>query len=384
MKIGVQACRDRLAPVKKFACLSLLAILLTLGLYRLTPFSPGIHYLQYRAAANLLMSGRNPYDLEQQTLLQRSLQEGGNRPFIQYSYPPWFAIACAPLSVLPYLVAEVFFLFLISFCLVLSGWLLHSATGGLSLWATILIVVGFLPSLIATQTSQTAPLVLLLMAITWRSLDHRQDWLAGAALAALSIKPQLTLAIVVGVLLWAARCRRWEAIQAFAVTLGLFCLASSTLFPSWPLAMVEAWSQIPLARDGRPPIGVTWPSVVRSLGLVNWPFAVAYASLAVPAAALVVFRSWRRDSRPVDVIGGGAIAAFAIAPYAQFYDLPVLLLPLLALLANRQPSPAMFALLLGFLVLPYLNFWALIVSRWPTCTFAWAPATLAIAWLLRA
>jgi hypothetical protein len=363
--------------------LLILSLFLTLGFYGLTPNPPGIHYIQYRAAANLLMSGGNPYDLEEQSSLQRALQPGGSRPFLPYYYPPWFAIACAPLSLLPYPAAEAFFLFLISFSLVLSGWLLHSVTGGHSLWATILIVVGFFPSLFAAQTSQTAPLVLLLTAMTWWSLGHGRDWLAGMALAALTIKPQLTFVIVVGILLWSARCRRWQVIQAFAVTLVLFCLASTILFPGWPLAMIDAPRRIPLPTAIRPQIGVTWPSIVRSLGLVKWPFGIAYASLAIPAAAAAVLASRRQDARPIDAIGGGAIAAFAMAPYAQFYDFPVLLVPLFGLLGNRQPSPPVFALVLAFIVLPYLNFLALGIARWPPCTFAWVPATLAVAWLLR-
>jgi hypothetical protein len=367
---------------KRFLFMTLLAGLLTVGFIRLTPNAPGIHYLQYRAAADLLTSGRDPYDIAEQSRLQRAIYGEGLRWPIDYNYPPWFALACAPLTYLPYRVAEAFFLFLTSFSLFLAADLLHTSAPGLSRWATIIVVVGFLPSLFAAQTSQTAPLILLLTALLWRTLEQRRSRLAGFTLAWLSIKPQLSTAIVLGVLVWSARLRRWGLIGAFTVTLVVLCLASAIVDPLWPLQM---HGKLGRGLPGfRPEIGVTWPMLLRTWGLTGWHLTAAYAGLAVPALAEVVRSAWDRGGRAGDVIGLGAIAAFVVAPYAQFYDFPMLLVPLFALLGDRPPSLSLFALLLAMLVLPYLNLYVMVVAGWPPCTFAWVPALLAMAWLVKA
>lgn len=354
--------------------------LLMLGFFYLTPNPPGVHYLQYRAAADLLMAGRNPYDLAEQSRVQRSLQDDGPRPFISYNYPPWFALAWAPLSILPYPTAEACCLFLVSLCLVFSGALLHAVASGLSRWATIMVVVGFLPSLFATQTSQTAPVILLLAVVTWRFLDLGRDRLAGFALAWLSIKPQLSVAMILGILIWSARRRRWKVVGSFAITIGALIVASTILDPLWPLQMHRSLNQNlgPL----RPEIGVTWPMLLRTVGLTNWRLAIAYGALAFPATAIVVLSAWDRRRAAGDVLDLGAIAVFAIAPYAQFYDFPILLVCLFHLIDNRPPTGPVFGLALALLVLPYFNLLALIVAGWPPCTFAWVPLTLAIARLL--
>jgi Glycosyltransferase family 87 len=372
------------ARLRRATTLTVMAALLTLGFFRLTSNSPGIHYVQYRAAADLLMTGRDPYDIAEQSRLQRAIQMDQNRSVLPYFYPPWFSLACAPLSLVPYRVAEVFYLFLTSLCLFLAGSLLHAAAPGLSRWATIMVVVGFLPSLFAAQTSQTAPLVLLLAAALWRSLDLGRDRLAGFTIAWLTIKPQLSAGIILGGLLWSARRRRWGVLASFALTLGLLCVASTALDPSWPIAMLRAPRIIPLPTEAHPEIGVTWPTLLRAFGVASWQLGVAYGALAVPAMAVVVRSAWDRRRCAGDVIGLGSIAAFAIAPYAQFYDFPVLLVPLFGLVGNQQPSVPMVGLLLAFLVLPYANFLAWVIAGWPPCTFAWVPAVLAIAWLCRA
>jgi Glycosyltransferase family 87 len=371
------------AALMRMLQLTIVAGLSTVGIYYLFPTPPGVHYVQYRVAADQLMAGRSLYDLDAQSRLQSAIPSEGKRPFLPYFYPPWFALACAPLSLLPYRAAEVLYLFLTCLCLVLSGSLLHDAAPGVSRWATIMVVVGFFPSLFAAQTSQTSPLILLLAATLWRSLDRGRDRLAGFALAWLTIKPQLSIGIIIGGLLWSARRRRWGVLGAFTVTLGLLCLACTALDHSWPLGMLRATKIIALPTEAHPEIGVTWPLLLRTFGFASWKLVVAYAALAFTAMAIVVGSAWDRSRGAGELIGKSSIAAFAIAPYAQFYDLPVLLISLFGIIGHRQPTGRVFGLMLALLVLPYLNFFALLFAGWRPCTFAWVPATLAIAWLAK-
>src|SRR5262249_15831374 len=64
--------------------------------------------------------------------------------------------------------------------------------------------------------------------------------------------------------------------------------------------------------------------------------------------------------RPLgDVLALGLIAAFFVSPYAQLYDFPVLVIPLVILLGERLPGRTGAILLGAFLLLPYVHAYAL-------------------------
>ena len=91
------------------------------------------------------------------------------------------------------------------------------------------------------------------------------------------------------------------------------------------------------------------------------------------------------------MIALGLLAAFFVAPYGRDYDFPVLWIPALVLIGERLSEKAGAALLLGLIVIPYLQFILLVrysrlivpeVDFYIECTYFWVPALLATLWFV--
>ena len=138
-----------------------------------------------------------------------------------------------------------------------------------------------------------------------------------------------------------------------------------------------------------PWLGNTWYLILRTLGLRSWSLWVLFLAVALPFLWAVV-RTAIDPERPVrDVMALGLLAAFFVAPYGRDYDFPVLWVPALVLIGDRLSEKAGAALLVGLIVIPYLQFILLVrysrlivpeVDFYIECTYFWVPALLAILW----
>jgi hypothetical protein len=297
---------------------------------------------------------------------------------------------CIPFGVFAYPRAERVWLFFNIECLLFSSFLLRVVLKRLPRFVPPLALFAFLPTLIAVFAGQAAPLILLLVTASWCLLEERHDQSAGALLAGATIKPQLAFVLVAGVLLWSLRRRRWGVLGGFTVALGLLCLASTAVLPSWPLQMLRATRVTRLPTDLWPWVGVTWTLALRTLGLHGWVLGGAYSALAVPVFALVLAAAWD-PVRPLrDVLALGAVAAFLVSPYAQLYDFPLLVIPLLVLLSDGLPKPGRALLLAVFLLIPYCQMVLLLNSEFLNINrnyidkyiFVWIPILLAVSLII--
>src|SRR5262249_43323972 len=157
---------------------------------------------------------------------------------------------------------------------------------------------------------------------------------AGVCLAWLTVKPQLAAVLLFGVLVWLGRQRRWQAVGAFFVTSALLALGSALVLPDWPLRMLNAIRQVPSPTEYYPWIGNAWLLILRSFGLGGPLLGAGYLALALPFLFAVLRTAWKRDGPLANVLSLGALAAFFVAPYARHYDFPVLLVPLVVVLAR--------------------------------------------------
>jgi hypothetical protein len=148
-------------------------------------------------------------------------------------------------------------------------------------------------------------------------------------------------------------------VGGFAVGLGFLCLASTAVVPSWPAEMLRATRVTPLPTDDWPWVGVSWNLALRTLGLHGWILWLAYAAVAIPLTLMTLATAWDLDRPLGDVLALGLIAAFFVSPYAQLYDFPVLVIPLLVLLSERLTGRTGAALLGAFLLVPYMHAYAL-------------------------
>jgi hypothetical protein len=380
------------------AFLTALALLLTaLAWYALPEQTISVDFVCYFSAAKILASGRSPYDAELQTAVQHALgwrqatSGFGVYDYLPYFYPPWFALALVPLLPLGYTAAKLVFFFLNIELTLLAGYLLRDAVPGAPRRLAAVLPLLFIFSVVCTLLAQTSLLMLFLAALAWTLLDRGRDRWAGVALAWLTIKPQLTAVLLLGVLLWAVHRRRWGMIAALFLTCAVLAGACTLIVPSWPVQMLSAPGRTPPPTEDSPWIGNAWFLVLRAAGAQGWRLWLPYLALAVVALGTVVRTALDRTRPLADVMAAGLLAAFFVAPYARHYDFAVLVVPALVLAAGRLPRVAAVAFLLALVIVPYAQHVVLAQHKAATDpdgkflvegTYFWVPAALAVLWLM--
>ncbi len=342
-----------------------------------------------------MLSGQSPYDADLQARVQHEFgwdkqKNGvGIYDFLPYYYPPWFAMLMVALAPLGYYGGKVAWFVLNADMVLVTSYLLRKTIPGVPPVVPLVAFPIFLFTVVTVVVGQTTPLILVLTAVAWRLLEARRDRTAGFALAWLTIKPQLTLLVLPGVLLWAARRRRWRVVVGFAASLAALTLASWLLIPGWLGQMTAAAKQSPPPTELFPWIGTTWFTLLKCAGFRSWGFWALYALVAVPLLGTVLRAALDRSKPLHDVLALGLLAACIIAPYGRHYDFPVLLIPLFVLLGTRLSDVAGGLLLVTLLLLPYFQYWIMVrrgligqVGRSsPEFLFAWVPLLLAGVWL---
>lgn len=352
-------------------------------------------FIQFWTAAELLTSGQNPYDPALQASVQaklgwdRATDGFGMYDYLPYYYPPWLGLAFAPFLLLGFPLAKLTWLILCTEFLVLGGLIAARAARGIGPILAVGVFVGFGFSLKAAAMGQVAPLVLLLIVAAWRLLGQRRDFAAGAMLALLTIKPQLTLLLMGALLAWSMRQSRWRVLSGFFAVLGGLCLGSTVAYPEWLPAMLTATKTTPMTTEFYPGLGTTWHVAISAFGLQGFPLYVAYTMVAMPIM-LALLRMTLREDHPVeDLIGATMLAPFFLMPYARAYDLPVLLVPALILMgpqiSERLRSLLVFAVV-GLTALHMIWLATHYVApevgvRNSEYTFLWLPILVAGVWL---
>jgi len=336
--------------------------------------------IQFWTAAQLIASAHSPYDpvlqasIQQQIGWQTATYGPEVYPFLPYYYPPWLALIYVPLLALGYAKAKFAWLVINAGLLLAAGLLFRNVARSLSATAVVLLVCLFAPCVLTVLMGQVSILVLLAAIGAWRLLEKGQDVAAGAVLGWLTIKPQLTAVLLLGLLIWCARRGRWRVVNGFVAALTLLVLSSTLLSPSWPIDMATAM-QVSRVRTELAPTALTVLQTVGARGTMLWACYLAIASTVI---ALVLHAAWNRTSGLEAVVGVSLIAPFFVAPYARHYDFAILLIPALILIAECKGTRSAWIWMGGLLVLPYL--WLAIPGR-SRFMFFWLPLLIAVAWL---
>jgi hypothetical protein len=309
--------------------------------------------------------------------------------FLPFYYPPWFGAAFVPFLPLGYRAAKVAWLVVNFECLLIAGLLLKDTVRAELRLIPAFLVPAFILSVRAAAMGQVSPLILVLVVVAWRLLDRGRDAAAGFVLAWLTIKPQLTGILLLGVLLWSARRGRWVVVRSFAATLALLGLACLLITPTWPVEMLNATRVTRLPTELFPWVGATWMSVLEAIRLHGWPLWACYAAANVPILAVVLKDALDRSDRLADLIGLSLIAAFFASPYGRSYDFPVLMASACVLGGSRLPKGWGSALMLSLLLIPYVYVGAVILlgssggspgQQAPEQMTFWIPLLLAGSW----
>jgi hypothetical protein len=180
-----------------------------------------------------------------------------------------------------------------------------------------------LPVFVGVLFGQVSLIVVAAVALAWWLLSRGRPWLAGLALSALILKPQIAFLVPLALLVagygrlflaWLAASLPLAAIALLATGAGVFQQMSRSL---------QIVSNVP---------GPIQSSLLRQLPL---PVAALGIAAVLGASAVILWRCRGRDpSRPIAV---GLIASVLVSPYVNFYDLSALVLAAWLILRSNPP-----------------------------------------------
>ena len=202
--------------------------------------------VQYWAAARLVT--QNPYSLRLVWPLEKSVgaRIGMNDATFVNRNPPWSLLFFLPLRFLSYRTAyalwTIFSLLIIAGC-ARKLWQLYTPEPSL-LPAVIALLFG--PTICLLTVGQSTILALLGITIFLSALSQKRDWVAGAALLLITVKPHIALIFLLALALWSVYRKRWAIWGGAAAALAmstLIILSINSAILSQYSAFVQMFSQ---------------------------------------------------------------------------------------------------------------------------------------------
>lgn len=313
----------------------ILSVALGPGRLDLAGQAVGTDFIQFYSAGLMARTGRiaHLYHARELLTVERAVIGPGLRGFPAYVYPPFFAWAFAPLSLLPYGIAFGLWsmLGLIGLCGALR-------MVGSDPRRTVAWVLTFFPVFASVSFGQNSLLSLTILAGTYALWRQRRLVTAGLTLSLLLYKPQL----VVGMLaLWGLECRRdHKALAGFGA--GAFTLAgiSFVLLPEASLAYLQfSRTVLPELTAGRGAALWHMNSVQAFFRLLMpgtgiLPVVLAAAVSVVAVAGFV--RLWGLHRRePAVLFAGAMLLTLIVTPHAMIYEWALLAIPAVILWDER-------------------------------------------------
>jgi hypothetical protein len=170
-------------------------------------------FVEYWSAGRLNLLGGNPYDPEQLIPVQRQTGRTKGVPIMMWN-PPWTLTLVMPLSGLPYSLAQT--LWMLSHITIIFGsltwfWTFYGGDPKYR-WVSWLVGFSFGPLLHVLKMGQIGPLLLLSITGFFYFYERDKEWLTGASLALLTIKPHLLYLLLLALFLWSVDRQKWNVI----------------------------------------------------------------------------------------------------------------------------------------------------------------------------
>jgi len=185
--------------------------------------SPSIvtDFVDFWAAARLLLNGGNPFSPTEVLELQRSVGLVESKPLLMWN-PPWTLSFVLPFGAMDFQVSQFFWLLLHVFFILLSAqklWAIYSHVERKS-YLPWIAVLTFIPAWFVLIIGQISALILLGIVGFLYFERKNQLFLAGVSTVLISVKPHLVYLFWIGLIVWIWKQRRWRA--AFgAIVAGL-------------------------------------------------------------------------------------------------------------------------------------------------------------------
>jgi Glycosyltransferase family 87 len=310
------------------------ALLLVIGFARTRPLQD---FVEYWAAAQQFLAGRNPYSFPEVWQLERSLGWSKSFPALPPN-PPWALPLIAPLGLVnSYSAAWIIWVGILTFLVWWSAKLLLGIySNGQRLFPSEtgasegILGFTFYPTLMCLGSAQITPFVLLGVAGFLRCSARRRYARAGACLALAAIKPHLVYLLWPALLFWCWRKKTWKPLLSFAAAIGSL-LGIAVLMG--PRLLSEYWE---FSRSGYVRI---WPSGIGAI--LRYPFDSVKSfplQFVAPVFGLAWFLFyWRRRAEDWDWIEQMPMliaVSVLTTPYGWTLDQVLLLVPIVAIIAR--------------------------------------------------
>ncbi len=333
-------------------------------------YGEDMDFRMFYSAAQMVRHGAGPhlYDLEQQRVYQLAYTPSAG---LVYNYPPPVAALYLPATLGPlrtgYLIWTVVNLAMLSAAVAL----LRPRYGPLagSLYVPLLALC-FGPTVFAFVQGQISVAVLLAYALAAAALRTGHQRLAGLAIAATLVKPQLAFPVLAVTLLQ----RRWKVVHGWFLG-GLALCVASVMMSGWRVILdyPRFLARMPSVQAS----GITPAMMANARGLYFLAFGVEPSALLMAGVVLLVVALAARV--PITSDRGFAVTAAASllgSYHLNPHDLILLLIPLAVIagepryrwlaivlwaapLAVAVVSPALFPLLL-----------LVVIATWIACQTA--------------
>lgn len=343
-------------------------------------------FLEYWSAFKIAQKGGNPYSPQQMLELQQ--QWGREAPPIMMWNPPWNLLLMSPVLGFSLPVSNTLWLILNLLMLSLIGTLLWRAMperGNNKIIFSLATII-FAPAWNNLKLGQLGIfLTLCAMLFLWAEKKHK-DFLSGAMLALLSIKPHLFLLFFTTAAWWIISSRRWRVAAGFMLTLVLLVLASQLIWPQATAAFIST-ALAPETVNGVNPVTNWFTATIPGAVIAYSPSSLKSLALAlqliIPSTAvLTVF--WILIRRRPTINWAQALppllaASYIFAPFGWFFD-QTLVLPLqLALAAHEKTANISVAVIFLYQLLTF----GLMRSAEFQHQMFWFPLFLIICWYFR-
>ena len=292
------------------------------------------------------------YERARQQAAQRDLipaQSG----FLLFAYPPYVAVAYAPLALLPYRLAYVLHTAFMLGAVILSLHLLRRISRPIDrqFLPVVALALAFYPLLMATFNGQNTPITLLLIVLTWRAALGGRLWLAGVWLGLLLYKPQFALPLV-GLYLLSGRWKVAVASAAVgAVLFGVSAVATGgDWFSEW-LAFARWFANVDAEINRHN--AISWLGFLQALLGTESRAALVAGGMLIGTMVVGVSWLWAVAGRRGDETARMAVTVpclVLMSPHAMYYEIGVCLFTYAAMLDSPLPRKSVFVaivLLLG-------------------------------------
>jgi hypothetical protein len=200
------------------ACILLLAAYIASSVMKVQDLA------QYWAAAHLIR--QDPYSETLVTSFERSFGYSMNAPAMVIRNPPSALVFVLPFRYMTYNLAFAVWTFVsivvVAGCARASSNLIGNSDTSL---APAFLCLLFGPTVVLLMLGQIAVLVLLGVTCFLMMAERKRNWLAGALLSLVCVKPHVVLLFLIAVALWSARTKRWTVLAS----LGLSLVATSAI-----------------------------------------------------------------------------------------------------------------------------------------------------------